>query len=74
VSRAKAWNRGSYVSAPNELSTIFNLGSAESVGDQLEGWNFTAVGPSGDVVNISGSVEVNDAEGDCVFSITVIGP
>jgi hypothetical protein len=69
------WRGASYESVPTSGGEIFTLGRVEASGmDEIEGWNFTAVGPNGEVVNISGSVEVNDPEGNCAFSITVIGP
>ena len=33
-----------------------------------------AVAPNGQVLRVTGSVEVNDSAGDCVFGVTAIGP
>lgn len=68
------WRGASFVSEPTIGGPLFTLGRVQSAVDEIVGWDFTAVAPNDDVVNISGSVEVNDPEGDCAFSITVIGP
>jgi hypothetical protein len=67
------WRGATYIGEPEYGGELFTLGQAQSNAAQIVGWNFTAVAGN-DVVNISGSVVVNDLEGDCGFAITVIGP
>jgi hypothetical protein len=73
---------GSSFTGPHSNGFDFNeegtgFGSAAAVtdmGNQVEGGHIVAVAPNGQVVSISGSAEVGDPAGDCVFGVTAIGP
>jgi hypothetical protein len=58
---------------PNAVGT--NVVENGSVGDDLEGGQMIVVSPTGEVMNISASVETGDFVGeDCIFGVTTIGP
>ena len=50
------------------------VAAVRAVGNVVEGGQLTAVAPNGEVVSVSGSAEVGDAAGDCIFGVTGIGP
>jgi hypothetical protein len=61
----------------------FNLGDedfsvvalANTAQNQVDSGRAIVVAPSGEVLNVSGSAEVNDTGGDdCVFGMTAVGP
>jgi hypothetical protein len=45
-----------------------------SNGNVVRSGHLTGVAPNGQVLTMSGSAEVNDPAGDCVFGVTAIGP
>ena len=61
-----------------DLNTVDATGASiafvSNSANQVKAGHITAVAPNGQVVSVSGSVEVNDPAGDCVFGATAIGP
>jgi len=50
------------------------LALTSSSGNEIGAGQLTAVAPNGQVLSVSGSAEVNDPAGDCVFAVTAHGP
>ena len=50
------------------------VAGVRSTGNEVGGGQLTAVAPNGEVVSVSGSAEVGDPAGDCIFGVTGIGP
>jgi hypothetical protein len=50
------------------------IASIQAAGNQVRSAHLVAVASNGQVVTLSGSVEVGDPAGDCVFGVTAIGP
>ena len=50
------------------------VAGVRAAGNVVGGGQLTAVAPNGEVVSVSGSAEVGDAAGDCIFGVTGIGP
>jgi hypothetical protein len=54
---------------PFEIALVISSG-----GNEARSGHGVVVAPSGEVLSVSASVEVNDPAGDCVFGVTAIGP
>jgi hypothetical protein len=65
-------NDGAVINSPE--GGAVSIAGAGSSGNVTSGGFVTAVAPNGDVVTVSGSAEVGDPAGDCVFGVTAIGP
>ena len=63
---------GGYVSSPDTNKTVIT--TAVSSGIPLGSAEVIAVAPNGQVAMVSGSAEVKDPAGDCIYGLTVIGP
>jgi len=63
---------GGYVSSPDTNKTVIT--NAVSSGIPLGSAEVIAVAPNGQVVMVSGSAEVKDPAGDCIYGLTAIGP
>jgi hypothetical protein len=63
---------GGVVTEPGATSAIV-AGVIDS-GNAVEGGHFVATARNGQVVSGSASAEVGDAAGDCILSVTALGP
>jgi hypothetical protein len=60
--------------ALNTADNVSRQFTASSTGNEVKSGYMIAVAPSGEVVSVSASAEVNDPAGDCVFGATALGP
>ena len=51
-----------------------NVEEVFAAGNQIKFGRITAAAPNGQVLTVIGTVEVGDPAGDCIFSVTGIGP
>jgi hypothetical protein len=63
---------GTGTDEPDNSGAVF--ARVVGAGNAVNSGHLVAVAPTGQVVSVSASVEINDPAGDCVFGVTAIGP